>query len=321
MHDIGNVWVWAGFAVFLVIALSVDTFIMGKENLSPHKSMRIALAWSLFWIACALVFNVILYFYLYVVDNSYIAKEVSIDFFTGYLIEKSLSVDNLFAFYLIFNQFKIPVQYQHRVFSYGIWSAIFMRLGLILVGTWLIVNFHWLLYVMGVVLLLTGIKMIIVAARHTKEEDLHDSWTYKVLARFLRVTTEFQGHNFFLRKNQLLYATPLFAALIFVEISDVIFALDSIPAIFAITTDPFIVWSSNIFAILGLRAMYFLLAGMIHRFSLLKYGIALILVFVGAKMIASIWIAIPVEISLAVIAGLLTLFCLLSVWYSKPIRK
>jgi tellurite resistance protein TerC len=192
-----------------------------------------------------------------------------------------------------------------------------MRLLLILAGSWLIIHFHWLLYVMGVFLLLTGIKMLY--SSH-EEKNLRESMTFRFLQRFFRITNEFHDQHFFVRENLLLCATPLFVALIFIEISDLIFALDSIPAIFAITTDPFIVWSSNIFAILGLRAMYFLLAGMISRFSLLKYGIALILVFVGAKMIVAPWIVIPVEWSLLVILGILVVFCGLNYWMLRRAR-
>lgn len=326
LPDVANGWIWLGFTIFIIIALSMDTFLLSKKHAHMHDSMRVALSWSLLWILCALVFNVLLWAYLYYTTNSYIADEVALDFLTGYLIEKTLSVDNLFAFYLIFDQFRIPAAYQHRIFSYGIWSAIVFRLLLILVGTWLVAHFHWLLYVMGVFLLLTGIKMFFVA---NKKNDLYASRTYQWLKRWLRVTDELDGQNFFVRKfppdtdvqkegkkvtikKPLLYATPLFIVLIFIEISDLIFAFDSIPAIFAITTDPFIVWTSNIFAILGLRALYFLLSGMVARFHLLKYGIALVLIFVGLKMVIAPWVSISVELSLGMIALILILFTWLS---------
>jgi TerC family integral membrane protein len=314
MNDIANTWMWLGFSVFLVVALSVDTFLLDKKHARAHESIRVALYWSLTWIACALIFNVLLWAYLYMTTNPLAAEEISLDFLTGYLIEKSLSIDNLFAFYLIFHQFQVPNAYQQRVFSYGVWSAIVLRLLLILFGTWLIKDFHWILYLFGIFLLLTGIKMLF--AVH-EEKNLLTSRTFLWLKRHIRITDTFHGQNFFVAKNGLLYATPLLIVLIFIEISDLLFAFDSIPAIFAITTDPFIVWTSNIFAILGLRAMYFLLSGMVTRLHLLKYGIAIILVFVGAKMLIAPWITIPVELSLCVIAAILLLFTGLSLYFKR----
>lgn len=313
MPTIANIWIWSGFIIFVILALGLDTFYLDRKRDSKVR-IRVALRWTLIWIICALIFNFLLWLYLYNSFTPKIAKEVALNFLTGYLIEKSLSVDNLFAFYLIFEQLRIPPENQRHVFSYGIWSAIVMRLVLILLGSWLVTKFHWLLYIFGVFLLLTGIKMIFVS--HT-ESNLRDSRIFRFLQNHLRVTDEFDGHKFFIRKNKLLYATPLFIALILIEISDLIFACDSIPAIFAITTDPFIVWTANIFAILGLRALYFVLAGMISRFFLLKYGIALILVFVGSKMVTEPWIHVPVEFSLLVVISILIIFSCLSWWYQK----
>lgn len=292
--------VWGGFSLFLIIALSIDTLIVNKKHIGPDRSIRAAFVWTSIWISCALLFNAILWCY---------SSEMALNFFTGYLIEKSLSLDNLFAFYLIFQQFHIPIAYQHRVFSYGIWSAIVLRLLLILLGSWLIAQFHWVLYVMGIFLLLTGIKMCF---SHEEEKDLASSQLFCFLQRFLRLTPDLHQQRFFIKKGSLLYATPLMVALIFIELTDVVFAFDSIPAIFAITTDPFIVWTSNIFAILGLRALYFLLVGMVKQFYLLKYAIALILVFIGSKMVVAPWVAIPTYVSLGVIVGLLTLFSAMS---------
>jgi tellurite resistance protein TerC len=216
---------------------------------------------------------------------------------------------------MIFNQFRIPPAYQHRIFSYGIWSAIIFRLILILLGSWLVTRFHWLIYIMGIFLLLTGIKMFFASK---EKNDLYSSWLYQAIKRWFRITDKFDGQKFFVRKPShagvpVLYATPLFIALIFIEFSDLVFAFDSIPAIFAITRDPFIVWTSNIFAILGLRALYFLLSGMVTRFHLLKYGIALILVFVGLKMISEPWVHVSVEFSLGVIFIILLSFTVLSI--------
>lgn len=303
-------WIWSGFFVFLLIALSVDTFLLDKKTARPHQSMRAALSWTMIWVACALLFNGFLWLYLYYKTNIGIANEKAIQFLTGYLIEKTLSFDNLFVFYTVFHHFKIPVAYQQRVFSYGIWSAVVFRLLLILLGTWLVREFHWILYLMGAFLLFTGIKMIFV---REKEKDITETTIIKWMKRCFRLTHETHSHHFFVKINGLLYATPLLLALIVIEISDLVFAFDSIPAIFAVTTDPFIVWSSNIFAILGLRAMYFLLANMISRFYLLKYGIALILIFVGGKMLLAPWLAISVLASLSIIIGILFLFIWLSV--------
>lgn len=309
IQSIANTWVWIGFTIFVIFALSLDTFFLNKNHLRPHQSMSAALRWTCIWIASAFIFNILLWIYLYEGHGADFANTKGLEFLAGYLIEKSLSVDNLFAFYMVFKQFRIPVAYQQRVFSYGIWSAIIMRLGLIMIGTWLIIKFHWIIYLMGAFLLLTGIKMCFA---HEKEKDLADTLVIKIIGKCIRLTSEIHGNHFFIIKNGLRYATPIFIALIFIEISDLIFAFDSIPAIFAITTDPFIVWSSNIFAILGLRALYFLLAGLIERFQLLKYGIALILVFVGSKMLVEPWIHITVSFSLSVVISILLLFTLLS---------
>lgn len=309
MEDVANIWMWLGFAIFLVFALSVDCFILDKKHARPHQSMRAALFWTAVWIASAFVFNILLWLYLYFNTTPLFAKTKALDFLAGYLIEKSLSVDNLFVFFMIFQHFKLPAAAQQRVFSYGIWSAIVMRLVLILIGTWLVAKFHWILYLMGVFLLLTGFKMMF--ARE-QEKDLFETTLFKLIKRFFRVSPDMDKQQFFFYKDGLLYITPMLVALIFIEISDVIFAFDSIPAIFAITQDPFIVWTSNIFAILGLRALYFLLANVASRFHLLKYGIALILVFVGLKMVIEPWVAVSVEVSLAVIASILLLFAFLS---------
>lgn len=310
MTEIATGWLWFGFSIFLILALTADTWLVNHGKGHSHQSMKSALYWSLFWIGNALLFNVLLWLYLANQYTAYAANAKALEFFTGYVIEKSLSVDNLFVFYMVFKQFHIPQAYQQRVFSYGIWGAVIMRLLVILAGTALVNKFHWLLYVMGVVLMLTGIKIFFSTEQ---EKDLSDTLAIKLLKRFTRITTEFKENDFFIRKNGLLYATPLFVALFFIEFSDLVFALDSIPAIFAITTDPFIVWTSNIFAILGLRALYFLLSGMISKFRLLKYGIALILIFVGIKMVIEPWVHVPVGMSLAIIASVLLSFAALSI--------
>lgn len=302
-----NQWLWLGFIIFIIAALSVDSFFLSDRYPRPHHSMRAALCWSLIWVASALLFNVLLWGYLFFTTTITFADEQALIFFTGYLIEKSLSFDNLFAFYIIFNYFQLPPSSQQRVLSYGIWSAIVMRLLLILLGSWLVVHFHWLLYVMGAFLFLTGIRLLFM---QKKSHDLNKSVMLKMIRKLFRITEEHNNKQFFVIKNKHYYLTPLFIALIFIEISDLIFAIDSIPAIFAITQDPFIVYSSNIFAILGLRAMYFLLAGMLKREYFLKYGIAAILIFIGFKMLIEPWIAIPIFVSLTMVIGIIV-FCFL----------
>lgn len=309
MHNVANIWMWLGFAIFLVIALYVDTVVLEKRHAGPHTSIKSALFWSMVWIICALLFNGFLWLDLYFTASITIANQKSLEFFAGYLIEKSLSVDNLFAFYVVFHQFHIPHAYQHRIFAIGIWSAIVLRLILILLGVWLISNFGWVLYLMGTFLFFTGLKMFFA---EEKAKDLAETLTIKIVNKFLRVSHEITSQHFFMRKNNLLYMTPLFLALIFIELSDLVFALDSIPAIFAITMDPYIVWTSNIFAILGLRALYFLLAGMAYRFHMLKHGVALILVFVGSKMLLEPWLHISVLWSLVMILSILLIFTGLS---------
>ena len=316
--NLDNIWLWIGFSLFIILALSFDTFLSDKNIIKPSQSIRAAIYWSLFWICLSLLFNAVLWICVYSKYGMALANKKGLDFLTGYLIEKTLAFDNLFAFYIIFKQFKIPVQYQQRVFSYGIWSAIILRLIFILVGVWLIEQFHWVLYLMGAFLLFTGIKMFFA---HEKEKDFTDTVVLRTLRRFLRITRELHEEHFFIRLNHLIYVTPLFIALVFIEISDVIFALDSIPAIFAITTDPFIVWSSNIFAILGLRALYFLLAGLANEFRLIKYGVALILVFVGCKMLVERWVHISGVVSLIIVAVILFIFTLLSILERKKMHR
>lgn len=310
MESLSSPWMWVGFSVFLVIALTIDNLVIGKYRARSKETWRAALFWVSVWVSCALTFNIGLWAYLRAVVDTATANVMALNFFTAYLVEESLSIDNLFVFYLVFQHFRIPPHYQHRVLSYGIWGAVIMRLGIILAGIWLITHFHWLLYVMGAVLVLTGIKIILMK---DKEKDLSETLIIRLTKKIFRVTHDLDGEHFFVRKNKLLYATPLFIALIFIEFSDLVFAIDSIPAVFAITREPFIVWTSNIFAILGLRAMYFLLARMVEQLSMLKYGIALILVFVGSKMLIEPWWKIPPVISLSVIAFIIVSFSIISI--------
>src|SRR3990167_2986005 len=314
MEQVANFWIWAGFSIFVIIALGIDTWLAEKKQIGPQSSVRASLYWTLFWVVLALIFNLLLWGYLYVTNGPVFAHQSALDFLTGYLIEKSLSVDNLFVFYMIFHQFRIPVALQRRVFSYGIWSAVVFRLLFILLGTYLIAQFHWLLYLLGVFLMLTGIKMFFF---ETKEKDLAQGILFRLLNRIFRLTDEIAEQHFFVKREGYYFATRLFVALAFVEISDIIFAFDSIPAIFAITRDPFIVWTSNIFAILGLRALYFCLAGMADRFNLLKYGVAIILIFVGFKMVIEPWFNVPTVFSLGIVIGILLSFIFVSLFRER----
>jgi tellurite resistance protein TerC len=245
-----------------------------------------------------MIFNALLWWYVSQTISSEIANQKAIEFLTGYIIEKSLSVDNIFVFLMIFAAFKVPAEHQRRVLLYGVLGAIILRACMILAGAWLVQEFHWILYVFGGFLLITGIRMMI-AAEH--EPDLENNLVLRFAKSHLRISKQYHGNQFVIKDNGVYYFTPLFLVLLLIEFSDVIFAVDSIPAIFAITLDPFIVFTSNIFAILGLRALYFLLLDFADRFHLLKYGLALVLTFIGFKMVAAYWLKISTAASLVVI--------------------
>eukprot|EP01037_Dinobryon_pediforme_P024941 gene24941-26917_t len=304
---------WAGFIAFVLGMLAVDVLLLGGRH--AHKvSVKEALGWSLVWVMLAFVFCGVLWFYLDHHIGREFANQKSLEFLSGYLIEKSLSVDNIFVFLVIFGYFAVPAEMQRRVLLYGVVGAIVMRAVMILLGAWLIAQFSWIMYLFGAFLIVTGIKMLIFA---DQESDLNDNVLLKFLRRHLRISNRYDGEKFFTRRNGLRYFTPLLLVLILIEISDLIFAVDSIPAIFAITTDPFIVFTSNMFAIMGLRALYFLLADVAHRFQYLKYGLALVLVFVGGKMVLAYWFHIPVLFSLLVVALILLASVLLSLVLSR----
>ncbi|MBX3708764.1 MAG: TerC family protein [Gammaproteobacteria bacterium] len=309
MHTISEWWMWLGFIAFIVIMLAIDLFLLGGKK-SHRVSTREALSWAIVWITLALMFNLLLWQYLLHTAGPMIAKEKSLEFFTGYLIEKSLSMDNIFIFIMIFNYFSIPLEYQRRVLLYGVLGAILMRLILITLGIFLVTKFHWILYIFGLFLFITGIKMLLFTE---KKPDLNKNFMLRFVRNHLRITDNLHKEHFFIIKNKLLYATPLFLVLILIEASDLIFAIDSIPAIFAITNDPFIVFTSNIFAILGLRSLYFLLANMVDQFHFLKFGLALILIFVGCKMLIAHWYKIPVAITLSFVIITLIISIVLSI--------
>lgn len=299
--SIGEPWMWAAFIAFVVVMLALDLFVFGGRK--AHKvSVREAATWSLVWFSLALVFNAGLWWHLDSTVGSAVADQKALEFFTGYLIEKSLSIDNVFIFLLIFSSFNIAAEYQRRVLIYGVLGAIVMRAVMILAGAWLVQEFNWVLYIFGVFLVVTGIRMLVMAE---KEPDLEKNPVLKFARRHLRISEEVNGEKFTVMKNGVRYFTPLFLVLILIEVSDLVFAVDSIPAIFAITTDPFIVFTSNIFAVLGLRALYFLLADVAERFHLLKYGLAMVLTFIGAKMLIAPWYHVPVAASLAIVAVLI----------------
>ena len=303
---------WLGFAAIVLVMLVVDLFVVGGGR--QHRvSMREAAAWSGLWVGVAFAFAGALWWYLDGTAGRAIANETALEFITGYLIEKSLAVDNVFVWLMLFSFFAVPLELQKRVLIYGVIGAIVMRTVMIFAGVWLIAKFHWLLYVFGAFLLITGIKMWWFAE---EKPDLAGNPVVKWIRAHMNVTNVLHGERFFVMQEQggklVRYATPLFLVLVLVEITDLIFAVDSIPAIFAITTDPFVVLTSNVFAILGLRAMYFLLADMAERFSLLKYGLAIVLVFVGVKMLLIDTVKIPVLISLGIVAAIIATSILLS---------
>jgi len=308
IETIGTGWMWAGFIVFVLAMLALDLYVFGGRQV--HRvSPREALAWSLVWVALSFAFAGLLWWYLDGNAGRQVANTKSLEFITGYLIEKSLSVDNIFVFLMIFNYFAVPAEYQRRVLLYGVLGAIVLRAAIILAGVWLVTMFHWILYIFGAFLVFTGVKMFLFAEH---EPELEKNPVLRWMRGHLRITTGFEGERFIVWRDGVRYATPLLLVLVLVEVSDIIFAVDSIPAIFAITADPFIVFTSNIFAILGLRALYFLLADAADRFHLLKYGLALVLLFVGVKMLIASWFKIPIAAALGVVAGIIVTSMLLS---------
>jgi tellurite resistance protein TerC len=289
-----NIWFWVLFNVFVLGLLALDLGVFHRDD--HAVSMKEASIWTVVWISISLLFNLGVYFYA--------GPEPALQFLTGYLIEKSLSVDNIFVFVMLFSYFNVPVIYQHRVLFWGILGALIMRGILIGVGAFLITQFHWVIYIFGAFLIFTGIRMAVQKDEHVEVES---NGVVKLLRRVMPVTTSYHGHDFFVRQAGKLFATPLFVVLLVVETTDLVFALDSIPAIFAVTTDPFLVYTSNVFAILGLRSLYFLLAEVVTKFRFLKIGLSAILVFVGVKMLIEEFYHIPIVTSLVVIASILTI--------------
>jgi TerC family integral membrane protein len=313
LESIATAPMWAGFIAFVVLMLALDLFVFGGNK--AHKvSAKEAAIWSLVWVSLALLFNGGLWWYLTQTAGAAVAEQKALEFFSGYLIEKTLSVDNVFVFLLIFTAFQVPAQYQRRILIYGVLGAIVMRAVMILAGAWVVSEFSWVLYLFGAFLLITGLRMLVAA---DAEPDVANNPVLRLAKKHLRVSDDDHGERFFVRKNGLHYVTPLFLVLILIEVTDLVFAVDSIPAIFAITTDPFIVFTSNLFAIMGLRALYFLLVDVADRFHLLKYGLAMVLAFIGAKMLIMPWYHVPVQASLTVVAVLIAASCAASLFVTR----
>jgi tellurite resistance protein TerC len=290
---------WIAFNIFVLAAVALD---LGVFHRKAHKiAIREALIWSLVWIALAVTFGfAILHYY---------GRQPALEYFTGYVIEKALSVDNLFVFLVVFRVFAVREEFQHRVLGYGILGALIMRGMMIAAGSALIERFNWIMYVFGAFIVYAGLHMLI-----AREAENHPEKNFLVryFSKHLRLTKDYRDGKFFTRENGQLFATPLFLVLLVVEITDVTFAVDSIPAVFGITRDTFIVYTSNVFAILGLRALYFLLAGVLDKFQYLKVGLALVLIFVGTKMIVEPWLHVSVGVSLAIVLGMLAVSVLAS---------
>jgi tellurite resistance protein TerC len=309
-----SVWLWIGFNIFVLGMLTLD---LGVFHRKAHQvSLREAAIWSVVWIALALTFNAGIYYFQ--------GARPALEFFTGYLIEKALSVDNIFVFVLVFSYFRVPAEYQHRVLFWGVLGALVMRGAMIAAGAYLIATFHWILYVFGAFLVITAIRM---ATQEEKDIEPESNPVIRLVRRFTPITSEYRGQKFFITEHGRTCATPLFIVLVMVETTDLIFAVDSIPAIFAITQNTFIVYTSNVFAILGLRALYFLLAGVITTFHYLKLGLSVVLGWVGVKMLLADVYEIPLTVSLGVIALVLAASVVASLLFpkaaesEKPVRR
>ena len=313
MQSMGTWWLWLIFGLVVLAMLAIDLFLF-KGGQQHRVSLKEAAGWSIAWVTTALVFNAGLWWYLDSTAGRAEANETASVFLSGYLLEKSLAVDNVFVWMLIFRYFAVPVELQRRVLLYGIVGAVALRAIMVFAGSWLISRFEWILLLFGAFLVFTGLRMWF--GGHD-DPDLSQNRILQWVRRHQPVTERLQGERFFVMQNGVRHATPLLLALILVELSDVVFAVDSIPAIFALTRDPFIVLTSNLFAILGLRAMYFLLAEVGNRLSMLQYGLAGILVFIGVKMLIEPWWHMPTPISLGVVVGTLALSVAASLLVSR----
>jgi tellurite resistance protein TerC len=302
-----STYLWISFNLFVLLMLALDLGVFHRK--SKTIDVKDALLWTGIWVTLAFAFNVFVYYHF--------GEQKAFEFFTGYLIEKSLSVDNIFVIILIFSYFRVPSEYQHKVLFWGILGALVMRVCFILAGVELIRSFHWLVYIFGAFLIYTGFRIVF---QKEGEADFEKNFFVKAVRKVLRITPTFENDQFFVKRNGLWWATPLFLVVIVVEATDLVFAVDSIPAILAISDDAFIVYTSNVFAILGLRSLYFALAGMHSYFTYLKYGLAAILVFVGIKMCIADLFKIPIEISLAFIILTLSMCILASMVLNSSSR-
>ncbi len=300
-------FVWIGFGAFVLVMLALDLGVFHRK--SHEVGLKEALTWSAVWIGLALIFNAAIYYW----DGG----EKALQFFTGYVVELSLSVDNLFVFLLIFGWFKVPARYRHKVLFWGIVGALIMRAVFLAAGITLISRFHWIIYCFGALLIVSGIKM---ALQKDKEIHPEQNPVLKLFRRFMHVTAEYEGGRFFVRREGKTLATPLFMVLLILESTDLVFAVDSVPAVLAISHDPFIVYTSNVFAILGLRSMFFALEGIMHRFHHLHYGLSAVLVFVGAKMLLAGFYKIPTWISLLFIVSILAISIIASLVSKRTTR-
>jgi tellurite resistance protein TerC len=300
---------WGGFGLLIFLLLTLDLKVFHRD---PHEvKMKEALIFSAFWIGVSIAFNIGVYFWR--------GKEPALQFFTGYLIEESLSVDNLFVFLLIFNYFKVPARYQHRVLFWGIVGALAMRGTFILLGVSLIREFHWILYIFGLILVVTGVRMMF--QKEVAEIHPEKNFVVRVFKKFFGVTPGYHSEKFFVKTTSGRYATLLFVVLLVIETTDLVFATDSIPAVFAISRDPFIIYTSNVFAILGLRSLYFALAGLMDLFYYLRYGLSIVLSFIGLKMLASYFVEIHISIALGIVGSVLLVSVIASVMRSKRLKK
>jgi len=314
MMSVGTPLMWMLFAAFVLAALVVDFLAMNKQG--AHKvTMGEAAVWSVIWVAVSFVFVALLWWYLGGMTGSEaeqgVANVKTLEFVTGYLVEKALAVDNIFVFLMVFTYFAVPAEFQKRVLMIGILGALVLRALMIFAGAWLIARFDWVLYIFGAFLVFTGVKMWWAAGQ---EPDLESNPALKWIRKHMRIAPDFDGEQFFTVVNGVKLATPLFVVILLIGIVDIVFAVDSIPAIFAITTDPFIVLTSNVFAILGLRAMYFLLAGLHEKFHLLTYGLAIVLILIGGKMLLIDVYHIPVAWSLVATVTVLAVTMVLSLY-------
>ncbi len=314
METIGTLWLYLVFFAIVAVMLVID-FVGFKHQHGQEVKVRTAAYWSIAWVSVATLFGGGLWLYLEQTAGAAIANTKVMEYFAGYLLEKSLAIDNVFVWLMIFAAFAIPPALQRKLLLYGVLGAIVLRTIFIFIGAWFVQEFSWILYLFGAFLVYTGFKFL--RGQHEEDSNIEDMAILKWLRKHMRITPQLQGDKFFVRQNGLLWATPLFLVLILVEASDVIFAVDSIPAIFAVTTDPFIVLTANLMAILGLRAMFFLLSGAASKMHYLPYGLGIILVFIGFKMLMLEVFHMPIWISLSFIVIVLTVTAILSIRHSK----